>query len=64
MRHMLNIFIALSSGCLISTKCDYDACLSQMHANPVDSEATILSLSQSPQPYQACKYILGEHNCF
>ncbi|XP_057550159.1 uncharacterized protein LOC130828285 isoform X1 [Amaranthus tricolor] len=32
--------------------------LIQMHANPVDSETSILSLSQSPQPYQACKYIL------
>ncbi|XP_019108194.2 uncharacterized protein LOC104907672 isoform X2 [Beta vulgaris subsp. vulgaris] len=29
-----------------------------MHVNPAAAEATILSLSQSPQPYQACKYIL------
>ncbi|KAH9602259.1 hypothetical protein KSS87_015420 [Heliosperma pusillum] len=36
------------------------ACSSiQMHVNPSGAEATILSLSQSPQPYQACKFILG-----
>ncbi|KAL9225514.1 hypothetical protein vseg_001428 [Gypsophila vaccaria] len=35
------------------------ACSSiQMHVNPSAAEATILSLSQSPQPYQACKFIL------
>uniref|UniRef100_A0A803N5Q3 Exportin-4 n=1 Tax=Chenopodium quinoa TaxID=63459 RepID=A0A803N5Q3_CHEQI len=35
------------------------ACSSiQMHVNPAAAEATILSLSQSPQPYQACKFIL------
>lgn len=33
----------------------------QMHVNPAAAEATLLSLSQSPQPYQACKFILGEH---
>lgn len=38
------------------------ACSSiQMHVNPAAAEATILSLSQSPQPYQACKFIL-EHS--
>ncbi|XP_047267899.1 exportin-4 isoform X2 [Capsicum annuum] len=35
------------------------ACSSiQMHMNPAAAEETILSLSQSPRPYQACKYIL------
>lgn len=35
------------------------ACSSiQMHINPTAAEATILSLSQSPQPYKACQYIL------
>ncbi|XP_062084394.1 uncharacterized protein LOC133790677 isoform X2 [Humulus lupulus] len=35
------------------------ACTSiQMHMNPTEAEATLLSLSQSQQPYQACKYIL------
>ncbi|KAF3452354.1 hypothetical protein FNV43_RR02787 [Rhamnella rubrinervis] len=35
------------------------ACASiQMHMNPAAAEATILSLSQSSQPYQACKFIL------
>ncbi|XP_015875571.2 uncharacterized protein LOC107412327 isoform X1 [Ziziphus jujuba] len=35
------------------------ACTSiQMHMNPAAAEATILSLSQSRQPYQACKFIL------
>ncbi|XP_030503962.2 uncharacterized protein LOC115719167 isoform X1 [Cannabis sativa] len=35
------------------------ACTSiQMHMNPAEAEATLLSLSQSQQPYQACKYIL------
>ncbi|XP_021863776.1 uncharacterized protein [Spinacia oleracea] len=35
------------------------ACSSiQMHVNPAAAEATLLSLSQSPQPYQACKFIL------
>ncbi|XP_071934674.1 uncharacterized protein [Coffea arabica] len=35
------------------------ACSSiQMHVNPSAAEATILSLSQSPQPYQACQFIL------
>nr|XP_010314128.1 exportin-4 isoform X2 [Solanum lycopersicum] len=35
------------------------ACSSiQMHMNPAAAEETILSLSQSPQPYHACKYIL------
>ncbi|KAL2549191.1 hypothetical protein Fot_10721 [Forsythia ovata] len=35
------------------------ACSSiQMHANPSAAEATILSLNQSPQPYQACQFIL------
>nr|XP_009769597.1 PREDICTED: exportin-4 isoform X3 [Nicotiana sylvestris] len=35
------------------------ACTSiQMHMNPAAAEGTILSLSQSPRPYQACKYIL------
>ncbi|XP_059440440.1 uncharacterized protein LOC132172899 [Corylus avellana] len=36
------------------------ACTSiQMHINPAAAEATILSLCQSPQPYQACQFILG-----
>ncbi|GAV82986.1 LOW QUALITY PROTEIN: JmjC domain-containing protein/JmjN domain-containing protein/zf-C5HC2 domain-containing protein/FYRN domain-containing protein/FYRC domain-containing protein/CRM1_C domain-containing protein [Cephalotus follicularis] len=30
----------------------------QMHLNPVAAEATIRSLSQSPQPYTACQFIL------
>ncbi|XP_057476244.1 uncharacterized protein LOC130764171 isoform X2 [Actinidia eriantha] len=30
----------------------------QMHANPAAAEATILSLCQSPRPYQACQFIL------
>ncbi|KAK4341060.1 hypothetical protein RND71_039561 [Anisodus tanguticus] len=30
----------------------------KMHMNPAAAEQTILSLSQSPRPYQACKYIL------
>lgn len=35
------------------------ACTSiQMHMNPAEAEATLLSLSQSHQPYQACKFIL------
>ncbi|KAK8698165.1 hypothetical protein V6N13_114291 [Hibiscus sabdariffa] len=35
------------------------ACTSiQMHINPAAAEATILSLSQSPQPYMACRFIL------
>ncbi|KAL3520991.1 hypothetical protein ACH5RR_019140 [Cinchona calisaya] len=35
------------------------ACSSiQMHVNPTAAEATILSLSQSPRPYQACQFIL------
>ncbi|XP_062143497.1 uncharacterized protein LOC133851185 isoform X2 [Alnus glutinosa] len=35
------------------------ACSSmQMHINPAAAEATILSLCQSPQPYQACQFIL------
>ncbi|XP_050143396.1 uncharacterized protein LOC126619158 [Malus sylvestris] len=35
------------------------ACTSiQMHMNSAAAEATILSLSQTPQPYQACKFIL------
>ncbi|KAK4726924.1 hypothetical protein R3W88_031841 [Solanum pinnatisectum] len=35
------------------------ACSSiQMHMNPAAAEETILSLSQSPQPYHVCKYIL------
>ncbi|PON54527.1 Armadillo-type fold containing protein [Trema orientale] len=35
------------------------ACTSiQMHMNPAEAEATLLSLSQSHQPYQTCKYIL------
>ncbi|KAJ8425291.1 hypothetical protein Cgig2_018995 [Carnegiea gigantea] len=35
-----------------------------MHVNPAAAEATILSLSQYPQPYQACKFILGEYEFF
>ncbi|KAE8667511.1 putative pentatricopeptide repeat-containing protein [Hibiscus syriacus] len=35
------------------------ACTSiQMHINPAAAEATILSLSQSPKPYAACRFIL------
>ncbi|PQM39641.1 exportin-4 isoform X2 [Prunus yedoensis var. nudiflora] len=35
------------------------ACTSiQMHMNSAAAEATILSLSQTSQPYQACKFIL------
>ncbi|KAE8711627.1 T27c4.14 protein isoform 3 [Hibiscus syriacus] len=35
------------------------ACASiQMHINPAAAEATILALSQSPQPYTACRFIL------
>ncbi|XP_011091499.1 exportin-4 isoform X1 [Sesamum indicum] len=30
----------------------------QMHTNPTAAEATLLSLSQSPRPYQACQFIL------
>ncbi|KAG8390023.1 hypothetical protein BUALT_Bualt01G0040100 [Buddleja alternifolia] len=30
----------------------------QMHINPAAAEATILSLRQSPRPYQACQFIL------
>ncbi|KAG5531333.1 hypothetical protein RHGRI_026075 [Rhododendron griersonianum] len=30
----------------------------QIHVNPAAAEATILSLCQSPQPYQACQFIL------
>ncbi|GMP21962.1 hypothetical protein CsSME_00000164 [Camellia sinensis var. sinensis] len=30
----------------------------QMHVNPAAAEATILSLCQSPRPYQACQFIL------
>ncbi|KAJ7978174.1 Exportin-4 [Quillaja saponaria] len=30
----------------------------QMQINPAAAEATILSLCQSPQPYEACKFIL------
>ncbi|KAL8130523.1 hypothetical protein V2J09_019678 [Rumex salicifolius] len=38
------------------------ACSSiQMHVNPATAETTILYLSQSPKPYQACKFIL-EHS--
>ncbi|KAL3655859.1 hypothetical protein CASFOL_000255 [Castilleja foliolosa] len=32
----------------------------QMHVNPAASEATLLSLSQSPRPYQACQFILED----
>ncbi|XP_034707399.1 exportin-4-like isoform X8 [Vitis riparia] len=32
--------------------------IQQMHVNPAAAEATILSLCQSPQPYQACQFIL------
>lgn len=36
------------------------ACSSiQMHITPAAAEATILSLNQSPQPYKACQFILG-----
>ncbi|XP_058213435.1 uncharacterized protein LOC131325276 isoform X13 [Rhododendron vialii] len=35
------------------------ACSSiQIHVNPAAAEATILSLCQSPRPYQACQFIL------
>ncbi|XP_050223404.1 uncharacterized protein LOC126673345 [Mercurialis annua] len=35
------------------------ACSSiQMHMNPAQAEATILSLNQSPHPYKACQFIL------
>jgi hypothetical protein len=34
--------------------------LLQMHVNPAAAEATILSLCQSPQPYQECQFILGK----
>lgn len=35
------------------------ACSSiHMHVNPAAAEAAILSLSKSPQPYQACRFIL------
>ncbi|KAF7805232.1 exportin-4 isoform X1 [Senna tora] len=35
------------------------ACSSiQMHINPATSEATILSLGQTPQPYKTCQFIL------
>lgn len=35
------------------------ACSSiQMHVNPAAAEATILSLTRSPRPYQACQFIL------
>ncbi|KAK6911324.1 Exportin-1, C-terminal [Dillenia turbinata] len=35
------------------------ACSSiQMMVNPAEAEATILSFCQSPQPYQACQYII------
>lgn len=35
------------------------ACSSiQINVNPAAAEATILSLSQSPRPYQACQFIL------
>ncbi|KAJ4834159.1 hypothetical protein Tsubulata_008143 [Turnera subulata] len=30
----------------------------QMHTNPSEAEATIMKLSQAPQPYKACQYIL------
>ncbi|XP_037493270.1 exportin-4-like isoform X1 [Jatropha curcas] len=30
----------------------------QMHMNPAAAETTILSLNQSPQPYNACQFIL------
>ncbi|GAB2277629.1 hypothetical protein Dimus_012337 [Dionaea muscipula] len=33
----------------------------KMHINPAASEATILSLRNSPRPYQACRFIL-EHS--
>ncbi|XP_059628544.1 uncharacterized protein LOC132271236 isoform X3 [Cornus florida] len=32
--------------------------IQQMHVNPAAAEATILSLCQSPRPYQACQFIL------
>lgn len=32
----------------------------QIHVNPAAAEATILSLCQSPRPYQACQFILGK----
>ncbi|KAM7250286.1 hypothetical protein ACFE04_022169 [Oxalis oulophora] len=34
------------------------AMTSEMHINPAAAEATILSLSQTPQPYKACQFIL------
>ncbi|GLJ30839.1 hypothetical protein SUGI_0612650 [Cryptomeria japonica] len=33
----------------------------QMHIHPAEAEATLLSFRRSPQPYQACQYIL-EHS--
>lgn len=32
----------------------------QINTNPAAAEATILSLHQSPQPYKACRFILGK----
>jgi len=32
----------------------------QMHINPGASEAVIMSLGQSSQPYKTCQFILGE----
>lgn len=35
------------------------ACSSiQMHINPAAAEATLIALSQSPQPYKTCKFII------
>lgn len=31
----------------------------QINVNPAAAEATLLSLSQSPRPYQTCQFILG-----
>lgn len=36
----------------------------QMQMNLGAAEATILSLSQTPQPYQTCKFILGKSKMF
>lgn len=38
--------------------------LEQMQMNLGAAEATILSLSQAPQPYQTCKFILGKSKTF
>jgi len=63
MKYEVSLLIkGLSWSLFVLTSCVLDISLSfvQINSNPVAAEATILSLHQSPQPYKACRYILGK----